>query len=61
MGIYNLGYGLKTFGLGEDVKQHGIGDRKGIQSTHVAAIRTELPDLCSQLSTPFLLTQLGGG
>jgi hypothetical protein len=61
MGIYNLGYGLKTFGLGEDFKQHGIGDRKGIQSTHVAAIRTELPDLCSQLSTPFLLTQLGGG
>ena len=60
MGIYDFGYGLKTFGLGEDFKQHSIGDRKGIQSTNVAAIRTELPDLCSPLFTPFLVTELGG-
>jgi hypothetical protein len=61
VGINDLGHGLKTLGLGEDFKEHSIGDRKGIQSTYVAAIRTELPYLCSQLSPPLLITELGGG
>ena len=43
------------------LSQHGIGDQKGIQSTDVAAIRTELPALCRQLSAPFLVTEFGGG
>ena len=61
MGIDNLGHRLKTVRLDEDSKQHSTGDRKGIQSNYVTAIRTELPDLCGQLSSPFLVTELGGG
>ena len=61
MRIYNLGRGLKKFRLDEDFKEHSMGDGQGIQSAYVAAIRTELPNLCGQLSSPFLVTELGGG